>query len=631
MVDIRPSALPAAILPLRTGDAVIVDQGADGVRQTNPISFTDSVAPVATQSEAQTGSDNTKRMTPLRTKQSIASEVGVTLASNSQGAKADSAVQSVNGKTGNSVTLVKGDIGLGNVDNTSDLDKPISTATQAALNIKANDSVVVKSVNGVLPVSGNVTVSAEEKRLQDTRTTAIAESFPSNVQFVETSGYSSVGDGGGALYKKVSTEPSHPGKFQSADGAWFEIVAPLNIRQFGAKGDNTADDYAAIQSALDTAVALGEMTVGFPAGKYRFTQTLYVPLNSKLMLVGAGISSTILRLDASSRDGLVFQNNNFTSLGGGAKDMWVESGVGLQSGGSFGDGSSGAGIVCTRVNDGFVLDNVGVSNFGTSIVENGGWNARYNNIIAVFFRYDGFLVQDATDGTVGGSSILTNAKISNNGYTGAVTTDSRGIEVRSSGGFMFTNIDCTSSYNGVYIAPATGKQVAYLFFQNVLADTTIGDGWVFDGTNGTIAEISGSLCWAGYCSGNGMVTKGSNLDSVHMNNMALRQNKKRGWHHEGGFNISLNGGRVSGNSRDDAAGLPGIEIAADVVDWSIENCRIGNFANGGIVSQGDGILINNGADYGVVVGNKCNGAKSGFSGINNLSSGSNIIIANNQS
>lgn len=46
-------------------------------------------------------------------------------------------VQSVAGKTG-VVTLVKGDVGLGNVDNTSDLNKPISTATQAALDAKVN-------------------------------------------------------------------------------------------------------------------------------------------------------------------------------------------------------------------------------------------------------------------------------------------------------------------------------------------------------------------------------------------------------------------------------------------------------------------------------------------------------------
>lgn len=44
-------------------------------------------------------------------------------------------VSSVAGKTG-VVTLTKSDVGLGNVDNTSDADKPISTAIQAALNGK---------------------------------------------------------------------------------------------------------------------------------------------------------------------------------------------------------------------------------------------------------------------------------------------------------------------------------------------------------------------------------------------------------------------------------------------------------------------------------------------------------------
>lgn len=46
-------------------------------------------------------------------------------------------VQSVSGKTG-AVTLGKIDVGLGNVDNTTDAGKPISTATQSALDGKAN-------------------------------------------------------------------------------------------------------------------------------------------------------------------------------------------------------------------------------------------------------------------------------------------------------------------------------------------------------------------------------------------------------------------------------------------------------------------------------------------------------------
>ena len=39
--------------------------------------------------------------------------------------------------------LVKGDVGLGSVDNTTDLAKPISTATQTALDLKAQVSQAV--------------------------------------------------------------------------------------------------------------------------------------------------------------------------------------------------------------------------------------------------------------------------------------------------------------------------------------------------------------------------------------------------------------------------------------------------------------------------------------------------------
>lgn len=48
-----------------------------------------------------------------------------------------SAVTSVAGRTG-AVTLTKTDVGLANVDNTSDAAKPVSTATNTALGLKAN-------------------------------------------------------------------------------------------------------------------------------------------------------------------------------------------------------------------------------------------------------------------------------------------------------------------------------------------------------------------------------------------------------------------------------------------------------------------------------------------------------------
>jgi len=57
-------------------------------------------------------------------------------------------VTSVAGKTG-AVALVKGDVGLGNVDNTSDVNKPVSTATQTALNLKANAATQIIAGTGL--------------------------------------------------------------------------------------------------------------------------------------------------------------------------------------------------------------------------------------------------------------------------------------------------------------------------------------------------------------------------------------------------------------------------------------------------------------------------------------------------
>ena len=64
------------------------------------------------------------------------------------------AVDSVAGKTG-VVSLAKGDVGLANVDNTSDIDKPISTATQTALNTKV-DIETNQTIAGIKTFSSDI-------------------------------------------------------------------------------------------------------------------------------------------------------------------------------------------------------------------------------------------------------------------------------------------------------------------------------------------------------------------------------------------------------------------------------------------------------------------------------------------
>lgn len=164
MVDIRPQDLNPAVTPIDADSPIIIDQGLAGVNRTTSTQMVNAVAPVASKSEAEIGTNDVKRMTALKTKQSIASEVGVSVASYASGQAGLSAVQSVNGKSGNAVTLVKGDVGLSNVDNTSDANKPVSTAQQTALNLKADKSIQIIASGGLTGggnIGGNVTVELD--------------------------------------------------------------------------------------------------------------------------------------------------------------------------------------------------------------------------------------------------------------------------------------------------------------------------------------------------------------------------------------------------------------------------------------------------------------------------------------
>lgn len=90
------------------------------------------------------------------------SEGSVNLYFTTQRSAAAAPVQSVAGKTG-TVTLSKTDVGLANVDNTTDLNKPISTATQNALNNKASSTHfhIISDITGLQTALDNKQTSGD--------------------------------------------------------------------------------------------------------------------------------------------------------------------------------------------------------------------------------------------------------------------------------------------------------------------------------------------------------------------------------------------------------------------------------------------------------------------------------------
>jgi hypothetical protein len=87
---------------------------------------------------------------------------------------------------------------------------------------------------------GSVNVPAE---LFETRAAAVAATISATVDALRTGGYATAGDGGHGLYKRIANpSSSNRGYFQSADGAWWQLVAEggvVTIEQFGGVADGT--------------------------------------------------------------------------------------------------------------------------------------------------------------------------------------------------------------------------------------------------------------------------------------------------------------------------------------------------------------------------------------------------------
>lgn len=79
-----------------------------------------------------------------------------------------------------------------------------------------------------------------------------------------------------------------------------------NARYYGAKGDGLADDFVAIQSALDAAGAT-KGTVYVPPGTYLVSNSLVVPPG--VILQGAGMNATVLRNPEGALPGVEVNGN----------------------------------------------------------------------------------------------------------------------------------------------------------------------------------------------------------------------------------------------------------------------------------------------------------------------------------
>ena len=91
----------------------------------------------------------------------------------------------------------------------------------------------------------------------------------------------------------------------------------LSVRDYGAQGNGTADDYAAI-SACITAAARADKEVFLPAGTYRISEAIWLPTGdpnyNNMTIYGAGIGKTILTMPQNAGETYMFVAGNLSGL-----------------------------------------------------------------------------------------------------------------------------------------------------------------------------------------------------------------------------------------------------------------------------------------------------------------------------
>jgi hypothetical protein len=305
-------------------------------------------------------------------------------------------------------------------------------------------------------------------------TEAEATAFLATQQAVMTFGYDSYDPRATASWTRVAGEPAHGGWFRSTDrylpngsvssadgGYWQLSVREASVLTFGAKGDDVADDAAALQRALDYAI-MTSVPLFIDEGTYRFATPLTVDfttyVNRPFTLRGAGWGWDVPGGMLTAGRGSILRY-----VGDPAEHAWVMNNAAYETTSQngrvvfadfalIGDGgrtAGGDGFNCTVINN-TVFDSLFVGYFrgaGMKMTRCYGTEIREGIVTSNF--------KGGIDYTDAGNAVrLYRVRCFNNGMD-VTTNENFGLRFTGSGGGGPNNapiIDqCDLSYNGLVL------------------------------------------------------------------------------------------------------------------------------------------------------------------------------------
>jgi hypothetical protein len=303
--------------------------------------------------------------------------------------------------------------------------------------------------------------------------------------------------------------------------------------QYGAIGDGTTVDTAALQAAINAVSAAGGGTVALAAKAYR-TGTLNLPSN--VMLVGQGRFATRLVATAGLDAPLINRAGTISSVinrGGVANLAIVGSGkantgmIGIKS--VFTNRATYRDIDIFACYRGMWIENVWQDALDNIHVHGGGSDQNYMGFY--------FAPKAATVG-------VSNAVIA----TGCMAqgVEQFGFRIENANGSKFTACEASDGVHAWYIGdPSSGTETAeFCHFVNCLGDTTSGHIWRIEkGAATAVRRMHFANCWAGNSTaGSGVYVAGAS--EITFTGWQVVSTQLHGFHFNQSSRCALSGSNI---------------------------------------------------------------------------------------
>ena len=376
----------------------------------------------------------------------------------------------------------------------------------------------------------------------------------------------------------------------NGDEGWDDLVVTgpkpwVDVRAFGAVGDDSTNDTAAIQAAVDSIPSGSPGGVVFiPPGTYRIHSAITIP-RSLIWFVGCGPDISILTCMTAGANGLHFSSGG----NGGVCNLQINAGVTKSAGAGILFDTWGSAFI-DRVNIGGQF--IGIKLLDSNVVRVSNSLIQYTiNTTGVGILIDGGLEHYITQTFVKGTDAANQCKAC--------------IEIVNSGAFYLDYVSCLFAATGLLLDPASTDEVAAGFMSNCVFDSMGGDGLKFaPGASARVKYIHSTGDSYTSDSGHGINFAGpGEIEAIRITDAFIVNNGTHGINLAVGTDISISDCIISGNSTASSGTSSGISVAANVNEFSFIGNRSGKTATIPANSQKYGIEVVAGTSNNYVIAN----------------------------